>query len=604
MYLPGHGPVSIVPTGWADLPDAAKPGKVEIGKDGTLLASMDARAYFAERCTGRYNHTDYIALQLLNKRLQFSVDLAGAGCGCNAAFYLVSMKQNPKESMCSDYYCDANSVCGVACDEIDIMEANQHAFHSTLHTLHDNSGVGGGFGGGGPNWNGPRDFTAEEYGLGGRCVDTARPFQVAVEFPIDLQGNLKAMDITLAQAGSDCDVHFSVAGYSGLQQLTEALQRGMTPTFSYWRAADMLWMDGVGADGQGPCDKDTPQACGDSVRMYGFEISAIQEHYGQAVAPSSPSPAPPSMAFIAPGSTATAAPSAPPLSAPSPAPPSVTTVVATTTVACSITRKADCSASHCCADPGMQCYEKNEYWAACQLDCHPGLDLRDASSVRSPWTCRKLGSRTPGLPLTTTTTPLPVVSRPQPGNSSCARAGASCAESHCCYEPGMQCYLLQEHESACLATCDKADQWTCMELGARTLGHPAPTTTAAPSAPQWIMLTVAPTKVPSGDRAEGATRQPEEAPRKSVDDRSTSSAPGDLFGFPGADILERRFALASPRAVAMRAAQVAPAALVLLVIGLLAGVAVTTFRTSRRTMARSAGDSASGVGLMTSFEAV
>merc|ERR1740138_1918305 len=143
-----------------------------------VVPHMGARAYFADACTaGTYDHAQYLALKLLGKQLVYTVDMSGAGCGCNAAFYLVPMRQNDKPSSCNDYYCDANSVCGVACAEIDIQEANQYAWHSTLHTSDDHSGKGAGYGGGpGDSWDGPRDFTWQQYGPGAECIDTTKPF--------------------------------------------------------------------------------------------------------------------------------------------------------------------------------------------------------------------------------------------------------------------------------------------------------------------------------------------------------------------------------------------------------------------------------------------
>merc|ERR1712190_104363 len=130
---------------------------------------------------------DYVAMNLLGKTMRFDVDLDNAGCGCNVALYLVSMAQNPHVSDCKDYYCDANDVCGESCAEIDIMEANTKAWHSTLHTQFDHGGMGAGLGGG-DGFMGPRDWTTSQYGPGAMCIDTNKPFRLSVSFPLDAFG--------------------------------------------------------------------------------------------------------------------------------------------------------------------------------------------------------------------------------------------------------------------------------------------------------------------------------------------------------------------------------------------------------------------------------
>jgi len=245
-----------------------------------LSPHMGSRAYFADGCTaGVYDHTQYAALQLLGKVMSYTVDLSGVGCGCNVAFYLTSMRQNAQPSECSDYYCDANSVCGVACPEIDIQEANQFAWHSTLHSAQDGSGAAAGYGGGGVGWNGPRDWSAAQYSPGSRCINTSAPFEVSVAFPTNAQGALESMQVTLSQQGHSCPVSVTLGSYSGMGELSKALALGMTPVLSYWKSDDMRWMDGAGGDGQGPCRADTP--CVDSAKMHSFAIRDLKSQ-GQA----------------------------------------------------------------------------------------------------------------------------------------------------------------------------------------------------------------------------------------------------------------------------------------------------------------------------------
>ena len=76
----------------------------------------------------------------------FTIDIHDVPCGYNAAVYFVPMTANSEPGTCN-YYCDANAICGVACAEIDIMEANRYAFRSTLHASTDPFGTGLGYGG-------------------------------------------------------------------------------------------------------------------------------------------------------------------------------------------------------------------------------------------------------------------------------------------------------------------------------------------------------------------------------------------------------------------------------------------------------------------------
>ena len=88
---------------------------------------------------------DFVEYNLIGKTINITVDLNGAGCGCNAAFYLVSMPYHSPGG-CHDYYCDANSVCSQTCAEIDLMEMNIHALHVTMHRSGDRGGHGSKFG--------------------------------------------------------------------------------------------------------------------------------------------------------------------------------------------------------------------------------------------------------------------------------------------------------------------------------------------------------------------------------------------------------------------------------------------------------------------------
>jgi hypothetical protein len=184
------------------------------------------------------------------------------------------MKYSKRLSHCADFYCDANQACGQSCAEVDIQEASRYAWRSTLHAESDDVGSSKGHGGTG----GPRDWTDQQYGPGGECIDTSKPFDVAASFPVNSRGSLVAMRVTLSQEGRTCALTASVDSYQGLAELSKALALGMTPVVSYVDSHDLLWLDGRGADGRGRCPGDaSKRPCSDSVKFYNFSIGPVEQ---------------------------------------------------------------------------------------------------------------------------------------------------------------------------------------------------------------------------------------------------------------------------------------------------------------------------------------
>ena len=234
--------------------------EIELQTRGNRASRNGARVYLADTCDGKYDNQAYAGLSLLGKTFSFTTDLSQTDCGCNAAMYLVSMKQNPKPGSCDgDYYCDANEVCGTRCAEIDLMEANLRAFKATAHTASDKAGRASGLGGG------DKAFTEEQYGPGGSVVDTTQPFRVDVHFAKSGTA-LEKIEVTLTGSAGR-SLNFSISEMAYLQQLSDAVLTGMTPTFSYWSGWDMGWLD------SGPCRKDDQDACGDWVRFSDIQVT-------------------------------------------------------------------------------------------------------------------------------------------------------------------------------------------------------------------------------------------------------------------------------------------------------------------------------------------
>ena len=203
----------------------------------------NSRFYLAREC--RLAPDAYASWSLVGRRLSFTADLNGAGCACNTAVYLTSLPQNTLPGTChGDYYCDATSICGVSCAEVDLMEANTKAFHATAHIPTDPGGSGGGIGG--TQYGSPIRNTLHQYGEGyHRGIDTRHPYQVSIEFQPDAtSGLLSDIVVSLSQLGGGTATTFSMARPGYAPYMHQPLSDGMTLVLAYWSSNDLEWLQG------------------------------------------------------------------------------------------------------------------------------------------------------------------------------------------------------------------------------------------------------------------------------------------------------------------------------------------------------------------------
>jgi len=226
-------------------------GPVTVSGCSTLVPTITGRMYFGEECTpGSYSNTNYVAMNLLGRTFSYTINLAGANCGCVAALYLVNMRQNGGPGNCGgDFYCDANNVCGVRCAEVDIMEANRLVWKTTLHGAWD--GVGK-----------HSELPSSSYGPGSQCINTDFPFQVKAT----VDGNGGVIYVALTQGA--CSLSVPPVTYPGLFGPYKA---GMTPVVSYWYPVipgqSMQWFDGA------VCSQYNYNLCARTVQFSNFSVS-------------------------------------------------------------------------------------------------------------------------------------------------------------------------------------------------------------------------------------------------------------------------------------------------------------------------------------------
>jgi len=243
---------------------------IENGRGLVLTADPFEKVFLTNRpLATSSNASDFAYLQLAGNTIKVDVDMGdpGPSCGCNVAFFLVSMPA-PTGGEWNDYYCDANCVGGNCCAEFDLMEMNVNALQVTSHTCSDYEKppfastawscdhVGSPevkFGNGKQDFGPGSDFT----------IDSQKKFEFRLDFPIE-DGSLKGY-VTISQGDS------VIAGNMGsLDGLRSALSDGMVLVLDAWSSDNLLWLDG------GTCS--VPEVC--NLASTDFSNIAVEKFSG------------------------------------------------------------------------------------------------------------------------------------------------------------------------------------------------------------------------------------------------------------------------------------------------------------------------------------
>ena len=260
---------------------------------------------------GDWGSFEYLRLPLLNRQLQFDVDLSKVGCGCNAAVYLVAMPERPNEY--NPAYCDIAGVGGNdACLEIDMLEGNGKALQATLHTTYTRGWDGKSCNADGCVANiGKTAETQRLYGPrpGPHGVNSSKPFTVTATFRAEDSGVVYDVQLTQTGAGGGApggSVHFfdsdggvpigshvmanqpTPVPHADRERTRVALTKGMVLVISLWSSppGELDWLDGGCDDwvaqGKARCTPDN--LWGASMIVSGVRTSTV---------PSPPTPPPP-----------------------------------------------------------------------------------------------------------------------------------------------------------------------------------------------------------------------------------------------------------------------------------------------------------------------
>jgi hypothetical protein len=147
----------------------------------------------------------------------------------------------------------------------------------------------------------------------------------------------------------------------------------------------------------------------------------------------------------------------------------------------------ECSATRCCSEPGMQCFEKDKYWAQCLPNCTA------AHGAGPGWACKALGDVSPEKEKKAEAAGPPGGKVAKWVEDTCSAGFEDCSSSRCCKQPGYQCYMKNEFFGMCKENCTRGldaydnDTWSCEKAGPRSWGL---ATKGWPSLYCWALVRV------------------------------------------------------------------------------------------------------------------
>jgi hypothetical protein len=148
------------------------------------------------KCTSDTDTCDWAFFDILGQQISFTVDLSQIPCNYNLTFYSATLHTG-------ESYCDAQR----GCTEVDFMEANLYAWHTTMHIKTDPGGTPIGYGGTITQYTPQLEFLdvsgkvtdpSKLYGPG-LLIDTTKAFNVVITFSVDNENILTEIKLVLTQ---------------------------------------------------------------------------------------------------------------------------------------------------------------------------------------------------------------------------------------------------------------------------------------------------------------------------------------------------------------------------------------------------------------------